>query len=36
MMRRVVRGDTAAAVRPAYDNDPAIPAAPVPELHVDT
>jgi len=36
MMSRVVRGETLTAVRPAYDNDPATPAAPVPELQVDT
>ena len=36
MISSVVCGDTWSAVRPAYDNDPATPAAPVPELQLDT
>jgi len=36
MMRSVVCGETLTAVKPAYDNDPATPAAPVPELQLDT
>ena len=36
MMRSVVRGDSPMAVIPAYDREPSSPAAPVPELHVET
>ena len=36
MVRRVALGDRPADVIPAYDTDPSRPAAPVPELHVDT
>ena len=32
----VIRGLRPTAVSPAYDNAPATPAIPVPELHVDT
>jgi len=36
MMSKVVCGDTLSAVRPAYERAPTTPAAPAPELHVDT